>query len=58
MICRNKCEGIEKISPGVPIKIWVISLQEDNYVLVKLGSITDAALRVKYSFLLKENYEV
>ena len=53
IICCNKHRRIEKVLPGVPIRKWVISVQEDGYLLGRLGSRTVSTPRVNSWSILK-----
>ena len=57
MFC-NKSKRIEESLPCVPIKKWVIAVQENGYVLGQLGAINASTPMVKSWSVLKAKLAV
>ena len=58
MICCNKHKSIEKSPQYFSIRRWVLSVQEDCYVLGHLCANTASTPSVKYRHFLKEKLAV
>ena len=58
MIICHKRKRIEKLSPGVPIRKWLISVQEAGYVLRQLGANTATNPKVESRSVIKANLVV